>query len=109
MPDCVLCAVGGVCVRRRPRVDANQSDIVEFLREAGASVHSLAAIGGGTPDLVVGYKGMTFLMEVKDGSKPPSERKLTADQEKWLAAWKGGAVWLVTDRTTAKEALESYD
>lgn len=109
MPDCVLCAVGGVCVRRRPRVDANQSDIVEFLREAGASVQSLAGVACGVPDLLVGYKGMTLLFEVKDGMKPHSKRRLTPDQEAWVDGWRGGAVWLVTDRTTAKEALESYD
>ena len=52
---------------------------------------------------------MTLLFEVKDGMKPHSKRRLTPDQEAWVDGWRGGAVWLVTDRTTAKEALESYD
>jgi hypothetical protein len=59
-------------------------------------VQSLAAIGAGCPDLLVGYKGVNYLMEVKDGSKPPSGRKLTPDQVEWLRKWKGAAVTVTT-------------
>lgn len=30
-------------------------------------------------------------MEVKDGSKPPSARKLTDDEAVWFGSWKGEA------------------
>jgi hypothetical protein len=56
-------------VRRAAKVDANQREVVAALRGAGASVQLLHAVGEGCPDLLVGYKGLTMLLEVKDGSK----------------------------------------
>jgi hypothetical protein len=35
-------------------------------------------------------------MEVKDGNKPPSSRKLTKDQEDWHSEWRGQAVVVAT-------------
>lgn len=93
-------------MRRAARVDANHSEIVQLLREIGCSVQSLAGVADGCPDLLVGYRGQTFLFEVKDGMKPSSKRKLTPDQEAWVDGWRGSPVWLVTDKTTALEALE---
>ena len=74
---------------RASRTDANQKRIVAALRKAGASVYVGSAIKSGFPDLIVGYAGRTFLCEVKDGSKPPSARKLTPDQIKFRDSWKG--------------------
>ena len=76
-------------MRRAAKVDDNHGKIVAALRKAGASVHSGAALGQGFPDLIVGYGGRTFLCEVKDGSKPPSARKLTLDQVKFKDNWQG--------------------
>ena len=94
-------------MRRAAKVDANQSDIVDALRKVGASVTPAHSMGGGFPDLVVGYQGETYLLEVKDGDKPPSARKLTPDQEKWHAEWKGhkAVVKSVKEALTAIEAL----
>lgn len=77
-------------MRRAARVDANHSDIVDALRDAGCSVWSLAGMGQGCPDLMVysSRRGL-LLFEVKDGSKPPSARKRTPLQLKWAAEWKG--------------------
>jgi hypothetical protein len=76
-------------MRRAAQVDANQGAIVEALRAAGYSVQSLAAVGGGVPDLLVGVRGVNLLLEVKDGSKRPSRRRLNPAQERWHAAWRG--------------------
>lgn len=76
-------------MRRAAKVDDNQSEIVAALRGIGASVETLHRVGGGCPDLLVGWRGQNFLIEVKDGSKPPSERKLTGWQEHWHGAWRG--------------------
>lgn len=78
-------------MRRAARVDDNQAEIVAALRKIGATVTSTAAIGKGFPDLAVGWREMTFLLEIKDPSKPPSKRKLTADEADWHAAWRGHA------------------
>lgn len=82
-------------MRRAAKIDSNQIQIVSALRAAGASVQSLAAVGKGVPDLLVGYKGKTLLMEIKDGRKPPSAQRLTEDQLTWHGAWKGGSLAVV--------------
>lgn len=64
--------------------DANQAEIVEALRKAGASVHDLADVGKGFPDLLVGYAGREWLMEVK---APDGE--LTPDQVDFIQTWHG--------------------
>lgn len=92
-------------MRRAAKVDANQEQIVEALRIVGATVQTLAAVGKGVPDLLVGHRGKTILIEVKDGRKPPSERRLTEDQVKWHGAWRGGPVAIVTDVEGALRAI----
>lgn len=92
-------------MRRAARVDSNQDQVVEALRAAGATVQSLAAVGQGVPDLLVGFQGQTLLMEVKDGRKPPSQRQLTEDQLKWHGAWRGGPVAIVDGPDAALRML----
>ena len=73
------------------RVDANQSEIVKAFREAGASVFITSSIGNGFPDLIVGIKGKNYLFEVKDGSKCPSQAKLTPMETIFFQTWSGQA------------------
>jgi len=96
-------------MRRAAKVDANQEQIVEALRAAGATVQTLAAVGKGVPDLLVGFQNQTLLLEVKDGRKPPSERRLTEDQLKWHGAWRGGPLAVVTDVESALRMLRMLD
>lgn len=90
-------------MRRAARVDANQSAIVEALRVVGCTVQPLHAVGQGVPDLLVGYQGQNLLIEVKDGSKPPSRQRKTDDQVIWHDAWRGQVVVV----RNVKEALEA--
>lgn len=76
-------------MRRAAKIDDNQRDIVSALRQAGCSVQSLAGVGKGCPDLVVGFRDRNFLIEIKDGSKSPSKRKLTQDEQNFHSMWKG--------------------
>ena len=73
-------------MRRAARTDDNHSEIVSALRGCGCLVQSLAAVGKGVPDLLVQRNDVLYLLEVKDGNKPPSRRLLTPEQEKFLAA-----------------------
>lgn len=86
---------------RRGRIDDNQRIIVDTLRTAGATVVLLSDVGKGVPDLLVGFRGVTLLMEVKDGKKPPSDRLLTPDQQRWHAEWRGGALAIVDSADSA--------
>lgn len=79
-------------MRRAAKVDENQAEIVSALRARGYGVLSLAALGNGAPDLLVCSPSVRYamwLLEVKDGNKPPSRRKLTPDQEKFHEWWPG--------------------
>jgi Holliday junction resolvase len=79
-------------MRRAARTDNNHREIIDELRQLGFSVADTSRLGGGFPDIVVGKNGVNYLMEIKDGDKPPSQRKLTPDEEKFFALWKGDAV-----------------
>ena len=81
------------------KVDHNQAEIVKALRKAGASVLSLASLGQGVPDLLVGRQGGNpglWLVEVKG-----PRGTLTPDQVAWFDMWPG-PVHIVR---TADEAL----
>ena len=90
---------------RRGRIDDNQTEIVKALRKIpGCTVQSLADCGGGVPDLLIGYSGNNYLIECKDGSKPPSARKLTPAQIDWHNRW-AGVVHIVTCHEDALEVI----
>ena len=89
---------------RAARVDANQSEVTKALRKIGASVQLLHSVGKGCPDMLVGYKGNNYLLEIKDGGKPESARKLTAEQTIWHFDWKG-QVAIVTNPQEAIDKI----
>lgn len=92
-------------MRKAARVDANQEQVVSVLRGYGASVQTLAAVGKGVPDLLVGYRGRNYLLEVKDGNKSASQTKLTPDQQDWHLQWKGDKPVIVYSPTDAVKAI----
>ena len=73
------------------RVDANHSEIKAVYEGAGCTVQDLHKVGQGCPDIAVGCMGITEFVEIKDGSKIPSQRQLTKDQVKWFEKWRGAA------------------
>jgi len=75
---------------RRGRTDANQTEIVAFLRAAGASVFVSSDVGRGFPDLVVGHRGHTYLIEVK----VPGGR-IRDSQSAFALSWRGSPVCVV--------------
>lgn len=77
-------------MRRRGRVDANQAALVAYARARGASWVSLANVGDGVPDGLLGYQGHTWLVEVKTATG-----RLTPDQSQFLMLWRGSPVRIV--------------
>jgi hypothetical protein len=71
-------------MRRAAKVDSNQTEIVNTLRQLGCSVTVTSTIGKGFPDLVVGISGRTFLVEVKS-----KKGTYTSDQLAFVSSWKG--------------------
>ncbi len=70
--------------RRACKVDGNHNEIVDGLRAYGLSVQSLASIGSGCPDIMVGGCRRTILMEIKVGGL-----RLNPDQATWHREWQG--------------------
>lgn len=71
------------------KTDGNHASIVGDLRVLGASVQSLATIGKGCPDILVGFRNRNFVFEIKDPSRPRSKRRLTPDEQTWQSSWRG--------------------
>lgn len=67
------------------KVDRNQPEIVRALRAIGVIVWVISE----PVDLMISYRGRTGAIEVKDGALPPSERKLTPQQEDFFATDRG--------------------
>jgi len=82
-------------MRRAARIDGNHAKIVQALVASGAKVQSLAALGGGCPDLLVSRGGVNYLLEVKRpelqtyAPKGWPEKKRLAEQQAWRDAWRG--------------------
>lgn len=87
-------------MRRAAKVDRNQPEIVAALRDLGASVQPLHAVGQGCPDLLVGFRGLNILIEVKDHKASKSDQKLNPRQQEWHQSWRGQA----TKVSTVEEA-----
>lgn len=77
-------------MRRKGRVDGNQAELVKQARAWGASWCNLSGVGDGCPDGLLGYHGVTWLVEFKvpGGS-------LTEDQQKFIALWRGSPVHVI--------------
>lgn len=79
------------------KVDKNQPAIVKRFRDHGCTVCILSSVGNGIPDILISKvinraKGLypwSALVEIKDGSKPPSARKLTPDEQAFHDKWQG--------------------
>lgn len=90
-------------MRRAARRDDNEQDIIASLRMAGAYVKVVN--DEGAYDLLVWYNGHTLLLEVKDGKKPPSARRLTDAEQKFHNEWPGDNLFIVTDVRGALDLL----
>lgn len=84
--------------RRAARKDDNHKAIVTALQGAGAFVESIS--GTGVPDLLVGFRGQTWLLELKR----PGEF-INANQALWLYEWKGKPVTVVRSPEEALKAI----
>jgi hypothetical protein len=66
-------------MRRAARVDGNHKEVMGHFRSLGFMVHDISQLKN-CADLVVSGYGRTLYVEVKDGSKPPSARRLTGGE-----------------------------
>lgn len=97
-------ASGGSMARERARTDGNHTEIQRVVETVGASWQSLAAVGHGCPDALVGWRGRNHVWEIKNPDQPPSKQKLTKDEAAWHERW-GGQVEVIRTREDALASL----
>ncbi len=91
---------------RSARTDNNQQDIINFFRDNGCVVAVTSSAHDGFTDIVIGYGGLTVLVEIKDGNKPSSQRKLTKKQKPFHENWiDTGAITVVESVEDASDLL----
>jgi hypothetical protein len=89
-------------MRLAARTDSNQSDIVQAMRDLGATVTSMHQLGKGIADLLVSWRQQWFVMEVKASAK----EKLTEDQIDWIGKQRA-AVVIITSPDEAVRFLQA--
>lgn len=94
-------------MRRAAKVDANQSEIVAALRKRGAAVLIVSQLKNAF-DILVGFNGRLFIMEIKDGNKPPSAQRLTDGELKSKALFESVGVkyHVINSVESALETIE---
>lgn len=77
-------------MRHAYRKDRAQGPIGDALRSIGASVESID-VSRGLPDLLVGFRGETFLLEVKTAKDKVNRKhpELRPSQVAFMARWRG--------------------
>lgn len=84
------------------KVDGNQAEIVQGLRDVGVAVYCAHAVGRGFPDLVVAFRGRVYLLEVKT-----ADGELTLEQRRFFSEWKEKAGASLRVVRTVEEALRA--
>jgi hypothetical protein len=97
-------------MRRAARRDHGEQDIIKAMRAEGAYVKVIN--DEGLFDLLVAYTGPsgfqhTLLLEVKDGAKPPSARRLTPAEQKFHDEWPLSNLFIIIDPEHAVALLRS--
>lgn len=97
-------------MRRAARKDANHGAIVRDLVAIGAECFETHQIPG-LLDVIVAYRGRLTWLEIKDGQKSPSERKLTAAEEVTISRLRrvGAPVHVVEDAAAALRAIGAIE
>lgn len=86
-------------------MDHNHQEIVRALRQyPGVSLFSIASLGKGIPDVVVGYRGVTLLVEIKS-----STGKLNTQQTLWHFRWHGSPVVILRSVKDADHLITNID
>ena len=79
---------------QKAKRDGNEKEIVNVFERFGLTVERMDK----PVDLIVGFRGVNYLVEVKNGPKAP----MTEDQKRFFAAWPGQVAVV----STLDEALD---
>ena len=82
--------------RRAAKVDDNQKEVVALFRKLGWYVLIISQLKN-CCDIIVSKDNVTIAIEIKDGKKPPSQRKLSDGEVKFKTEWKGKYELVICD------------
>jgi len=75
----------------RNRIDSNQTELIKHFKSFGCSVLNISSLKN-CCDAIISLHGRSIFIEIKDGKKVPSARKLTEGELKFkaetLGAWR---------------------
>jgi len=91
--------------RRAAKVDDNQKDIVKLFRKHGWYVLIISQLKN-CCDIIVSKRGRTVAIEIKDGKKAPSARKLSEGELKFKNEWQGEYALVETEEDALKVIKE---
>lgn len=75
---------------RIKKADANQREIMKLCRQIpGVSVVTIHEVGKGIGDILLGYRKINYLIEIKNPAMVKSQKKLTAAEVKFHDKWNG--------------------
>ena len=93
---------------RAAKIDSNQVEIISYLRDKGCKVLHLHTLKN-CCDALVGYRGKLFLIEIKDGKKPKSQRQLTDGEKKFFAEWVDYPLFIVQSIEDCETILKTIE
>jgi Holliday junction resolvase len=80
--------------------DANHNAIVRTLQQSGASVIDISGQGDDAPDIIVGFRSVNYLVEIKvEGAK------LRKGQAELAARWRGAPIYVLRTRDDCLQML----
>lgn len=92
--------------RDKHRKDTNHNEIADEFRRLGCGVKDVHNVSG-FADLLVAYRGVTVAVEVKDGSAPKSQQRLSEAEQEFSEYWvaHGGKYAVIKSKDEAKSLV----
>lgn len=85
--------------------DKNHDRIAAALEAAGATTLDTSIMGGGFPDLLVGFNGVDFLLEIKNPDTQYGRSGLSDEQILYHSKWRGKRIQVVRNEEEALAAI----
>jgi len=80
----------------KSKKDLNQNTLQKQIQWLGHTVHATHMVKDGFPDLVTGYAGLNFLVEIKNPNQSKSGRELTLMEQHFHDSWRGSIMIVET-------------
>ena len=91
---------------RACRIDGNHTEIVAEFRRLKWYVLDIHTLKN-CCDILVSKDFITYAIEIKDGNKPPSQRKLTSGELSFSKEWKGNFALILSVNDVQR--LDTYE